>query len=73
MPDKKKVGDLTESIRALTDQIRSAQGEWEKKSARPSGAEKNDAAEFKQPSRAIQKLKSKRDEISGQLTEMGKP
>ena len=70
---QKKVGDLTESIRALNDQIRSAQEELEKKSARTSGAEKNDAAEIKQTSRAIQKLKSKRDEISGQLTEMGKP
>lgn len=69
---QKKVGDLTDAIRALNDQIRSAQEEADKQSARTNG-EKPAAADVKKSSRAIQKLKEKRDELSGQLTEMGKP
>jgi hypothetical protein len=70
---QKKVGALTDSIRTLNEQIRSAQNELNKKSARTSGGEKLSPQEIKNASRAIQRLKDKRDELSGQLTEMGKP
>ncbi len=69
----KKVGDLTGSIRALNDRIRSAQDELEIRSTRTSGWEAPTSQEIKKDSRAIQKLKEQRDELSGQLTRMGKP
>ena len=68
---QKKLGALTDAIRALNDQIRFAQDELDKKSARSSGGE--DPQDIRKPLRAIQKLKEKRDELSGQLTEIGKP
>jgi hypothetical protein len=70
---QKKLADLTDSIRSLNDQIRSAQEELEKKSTQTTGGEKPTAAEIKKATRAIQRLKEKRDELSGQLTEIGKP
>lgn len=70
---QKKVGTLTDSIRALNDQIRSAQDDLDRKSARSSAGEAPSPAETKKASRAIQRLKEKRDELSAQLTEMGKP
>ncbi|MEI8313493.1 MAG: hypothetical protein WCH98_22315, partial [Verrucomicrobiota bacterium] len=69
---QKKVGGLTDAIRALNDQIRSAQEELDRESTRTSG-EKLSAAETKKAVRAIQRLKEKRDELSGQLSEIGKP
>ena len=68
---QKKLAALTDAIRGLNDQIRSAQDELDKKSARSSGGE--DPQDIRKPLRAIQKLKEKRDELSGQLTEIGKP
>lgn len=68
---EKKVDDLTDSIRALNRQIRSAQDELDMK--RTSGGEKLSPQEIKNAARAIQKLKAKRDQLGGQLTEMGKP
>jgi hypothetical protein len=70
---QKKVGELTDSIRGLNDQIRSSQEELDRASTRASESEKPTAAETAKAARAIQRLKEKRDEISGQLTEMGKP
>lgn len=64
---QKKVGDLTDSIRNLNDQIRTAQDELEKRKKQLS------PQELKKASRAIQKLKAERDELSGQLTDIGKP
>lgn len=63
LAEQKKVGALTDSIRALNDQIRSAQDELDKKSAQ----------DGRKTSRSIQKLKARRDELSAQLTEVGKP
>jgi hypothetical protein len=63
LAEQKKVGALTDSIRALNDQIRSAQDELDKKSAQ----------DGRKTSRLIQKLKARRDELSAQLTEVGKP
>ena len=68
---QKKLGALTDAIRALNDQIRSAQDELAQKSARSSGGE--EAPDIRKTQRAIQKLKEKRDALSGQLTEIGKP
>ena len=70
---QKKVGELTDSIRGLNDQIRSAQEELDRTSTRANGPEKPTAAETAKATRALQRLKEKRDELSGQLTEMGKP
>ena len=70
MAEAKKVGGLTESIRALNDQIRSAEEDLDKNS---NTSPKVPASEIKKASRAIQKLKDKRDELSRQLTEIGKP
>jgi hypothetical protein len=70
---QRKVGELTDSIRGLNDQIRSAQEELDRKSARTSGGDAESAQDIKKAARAIQRLKEKRDELSGQLTEMGKP
>ena len=70
---QKKVGNLTDSIRVLNDQIRSSQDELDRKSARSSGGDAASAQDIKKSVRAIQRLKEKRDELSGQLTEMGKP
>ena len=70
---QKKVGNLSDSIRALNEQIRSAQEELDRKSARTSGGDAASAQDIKKSTRAIQRLKEKRDELSGQLTEMGKP
>ena len=70
---QKKVGNLTDSIRVLNDQIRSSQDELDRKSARSSGGDAASAQDIKKSTRAIQRLKEKRDELSGQLTEMGKP
>lgn len=71
--EEKKLGDLTASIRTLNERIRSAQDELDKKSTRTSGGEAPSAQEIKKDSRAIQKLKDQRDQLSGQLTRMGKP
>ncbi|MEI6491695.1 MAG: hypothetical protein WCO94_04040 [Verrucomicrobiota bacterium] len=70
---QKKVGNLTASIRALNEQIRSAQNELDRKSARSSGGDAESVLNIKKSVRAIQNLKEKRDELSAQLTEMGKP
>jgi|GEM_PF-1705076 len=70
---QKKVGSLTDSIRALNEQIRSAQDDLDRKSARPSGGDAASVQDTKKIQRTIQRLKEKRDELSGQLTEMGKP
>ena len=70
---QRKVGELTGSIRALNEQIRSAQEELDRASTRANGPEKPTAAEIAKAARAIHRLKEKRDELSGQLTEMGKP
>ena len=70
MAEAKKVGGLTESIRGLNDQIRSAEEDLDKNS---NAAPKVPTAEIKKASRAIQNLKDKRDELSRQLTEIGKP
>jgi len=70
---QKKVGNLTDSIRALNEQIRSAQGDLDRKSAQSSGGDAASAQDIKKSQRTIQRLKEKRDELSGQLTEMGKP
>lgn len=70
---QKKVGTLTDSIRTLNEEIRSAQNELDRKSARTSGGDAASALDIKKSQRAIQRLKEKRDELSGQLTEMGKP
>ncbi|MEI6492789.1 MAG: hypothetical protein WCO94_09600 [Verrucomicrobiota bacterium] len=71
--EQKKLADLTGTIRTLNDQIRSAQEEVDRMSTSTSGGEKHSAAEVKKASRTIQRLKEKRDELSGQLTEIGKP
>jgi hypothetical protein len=63
LAEQKKVGDLSDSIRALNDQIRTAQAELENKSSQ----------DPRKTYRSIQKLKAQRDELSSQLTEMGKP
>ena len=70
---QKKVGSLTDSIRSLNDQIRSAQDELDRKSVRTSGGGAAPAQDIKKSQRTIQRLKEKRDELSAQLTEMGKP
>lgn len=70
---QKKLAELTDTIRTLNNQIRSAQEDLDRKSAGTSGGEAPSSAEVKKASRAIQRLKEKRDEFSGQLTEMGKP
>ena len=70
---QKKVGSLTDSIRSLNDQIRSAQDELDRKSTRTSGGDAASAQDIKKSTRAILRLKEKRDELSAQLTEMGKP
>lgn len=63
LAEQKKVGVLTDSIRELNDQIRSAQNELEKKSSQ----------DPRKTYRSLQKLKAQRDVLSSQLTEMGKP
>ena len=70
---QKKVGSLIDAIRALNEQIRSAQGEVDRNSVRPSGGDAASVQDIKKAQRTIQRLKEKRDELSAQLTEMGKP
>ena len=69
--ETKKVGELTESLRKLNEQIRTAQDDLN--SQRPAGAASPAPQETKKAARAIEKLKAQRDVLSGQLTEMGKP
>jgi hypothetical protein len=73
LAEQKKLGKLTDSIRALNDEIRAAQSDLDKKSLQVAGGPPPSAQEIKKASRAIQKLKARRDELSAQLTEMGKP
>ncbi len=73
IPDQKEVGDLTDSIRKLNDQIRTAQEELERKSTQAAAGGSPTSKELKKAGREIQKLKEARDELSGKLTEMGKP
>jgi hypothetical protein len=73
LSEQKKVGELADSIRHLNDRIRSAQDDLDKLSAKPAEGEKPSPQDLKKASRAILKLKAERDELSGQLTKMGKP
>jgi outer membrane murein-binding lipoprotein Lpp len=73
LAEDKKVGSLTDSIRALNDQIRAAQEDLERMSARAKKGGGASEAEIKKASRTIQRLKAKRDALSGELTEVGKP
>lgn len=73
LAEQKKVGKLTDSIRALNEEIRAAQSDLDKKSVQAAGGSPPSAQEIKKASRAIQKLKARRDELSAQLTEVGKP
>jgi len=65
--EQKKVAEITGSIRNLNDQIRSAQDALDRNTSKLS------KQELKKESRAIQRLKEKRDALSGELTELGKP
>ncbi len=65
--EQKKVAEITGSIRTLNDQIRSAQDTLDRNTSKLS------KQEVKKESRAIQRLKEKRDALSGELTELGKP
>lgn len=65
--EQKKVAEITDSIRTLNDQIRSAQDDLDRNTPKLS------KQELKKESRAIQRLKEKRDALSGELTELGKP
>lgn len=73
LPEQKVVGDLTESIRKLNDQIRATQDELARKSAQASPDATPSARELKKAVREIQKLKEDRDRLSAELTELGKP
>ncbi|MFZ4774758.1 MAG: hypothetical protein ACOYM3_05310 [Terrimicrobiaceae bacterium] len=73
IPEQKMVGDLTDSIRKLNDQIRAAQEDLERKTTQSAAGGTPSARDLKKAAREIQKLKAVRDELSGQLTEVGKP
>jgi len=62
-PEEKKVAELTASIRALNEKIRTAQEQASAQGKKPTRAEK----------RAIDQMKSERDDLSQRLTTLGKP
>jgi len=69
--ETKKIGELTDSIRKLNNEIREKQDALQTQSQRSGGSQ--EPQEVKRATRSIEKLKAQRDELSGQLTEMGKP
>ncbi len=62
-PEEKKVAELTASIRALNEKIRTAQEQASVSGKKPTRSEK----------RAIDQMKSERDDLSQRLTTLGKP
>lgn len=69
--EQAEIARLTDSIRDLNDKIRTEQEALDRRSA---GAKSPDSIpELKKSARAIQRLKDKRNELSRQLTEIGKP
>jgi len=62
-PEEKKMAELTTSIRVLNDKIRVAQEQASASGKKPTRNEK----------RAIDQMKSERDELSQRLTSLGKP
>jgi hypothetical protein len=61
--EEKKLAALADSIRGLNEQIRTAQENAEHSGKKPS---RNEA-------RAIERMKADRDELSRELTTLGKP
>lgn len=62
-PEEKKMAELTTSIRVLNEKIRVAQEQASAPGKKPTRSEK----------RAIEQMKSERDELSQRLTTLGKP
>lgn len=62
-PEEKKMAQVTDSIRTLNDRIREAQGKIEASGKKPTRAQRAE----------LQSLKDERDELSRQLTKLGKP
>ena len=62
-PEEKKMAELTTSIRVLNEKIRAAQEQTSAPGKKPTRNEK----------RAIEQMKSERDELSQRLTTLGKP
>lgn len=71
--ENKKIDSLTDTIRDLNDEIRTAQTELNQKSNRSADKGGLSSEEIAKTKRSIKQLKAKRDELSGELTEMGKP
>jgi hypothetical protein len=71
--ENKKIDSLTDTIRGLNDEIRTAQTELDQKSHRTADKGGLSSEEIAKTKRSIKQLKTKRDELSGELTEMGKP
>jgi hypothetical protein len=62
-PEERKMAELADSIRSLNERIRTAQAEAERGGKKPTRAER----------RVIEQLKDDRDDLSRQLTKLGKP